>query len=100
MSYIGIGESNKAKRGNAREAGGRQGLLVSFALAERAHQNEGQEVDGRLLLQRRINRMAVSFFGSANLVRPGLRPNGPSNIASRHRHLGKGRVLARPGLGG
>ena len=32
-----------------------------------------------------INRMALLLFGSANLVRPGLRPNGPSDIASRHR---------------
>ena len=54
-------------------------------------------------------------LGSANLVRPGLRPNGPSDTASRHRHLGKGRVPGkrlqsnrwvgrvekdRPGLGG
>jgi len=42
-------------------------------------------VGGCLLLQRWINRMALSLFGSANLVRPGLCPNGPSNIASRHR---------------
>ena len=44
--------------------------------------------------------MALSLLGSANLVPPGLRPEGPSNSASRHRLLGKGRVLARPGLGG
>ena len=31
--------------------------------------------------QRWINRMALSFLGSANLVRPGLRANGPSNTA-------------------
>jgi hypothetical protein len=29
--------------------------------------------------------MAVSLLGSANLIRPGLRPNGSSNTASRHR---------------
>jgi hypothetical protein len=29
--------------------------------------------------------MALPQFGSANLVRSGLRPNGPSNTASRHR---------------
>ncbi len=34
-----------------------------------AHAREGQEVDGRLLLQRWINRMALSLLGSANLVR-------------------------------
>jgi hypothetical protein len=28
---------------------------------------------------------ARSLLGSANLVRPGLRPHGPSNSASRHR---------------
>jgi len=44
--------------------------------------------------------MALSLLGSANLIRPGLLPNGSSHTASRHRHLGKGRVLARPGLGG
>ena len=38
--------------------------------------------------------MALSLLGSANLIRPGLRPNGSSHTASRHRHLGKGRVLA------
>ena len=36
--------------------------------------------------------MALSLLGSANLIRPGLRPNGSSHTASRHRHLGKGRV--------
>ena len=35
--------------------------------------------------------MALSLLGSANLIRPGLRPNGSSHTASRHRHLGKGR---------
>ena len=59
--------------------------------------------------------MALSLLGSANLLRPGLRPNGSSHTASRHRHLGKGRVPGkrlqrnrwvgwvkkdRPGLGG
>ena len=29
--------------------------------------------------------MALSRFGSANLVHSELRPNGPSNTASRHR---------------
>ena len=29
--------------------------------------------------------MTPLLLGSANLFRPGLRPNGPSNIASRHR---------------
>ena len=29
--------------------------------------------------------MALSQFGSANLVHSGLGPNGPSNTASRHR---------------
>ena len=36
--------------------------------------------------------MALSLLGSANLIRPGLRRNGSSHPASRHRHLGKGRV--------
>jgi hypothetical protein len=36
--------------------------------------------------------MALSLVGSANLIRPGLRPNGSSHRAFRHRHLGKGRV--------
>jgi len=57
-------------------------------------------VDGRLVLQRWMNRMVLSLLGSANLVRPRLRLDGPSDTASRHRHLGKGRVFARPGLGG
>jgi len=39
----------------------------------------------RLLLQRWINRITLSLLGSANLVRPRLRPNGPSDTASRHR---------------
>jgi len=69
-------------------------------LAERAHQSGAQEVDGRVLLQRRINRMTVSFFGSANLVRPGLRPNGPSDIASRHRPLGNGASWRASGWAG
>jgi hypothetical protein len=30
-------------------------------------------------------RIALSQLGSANLVRPGFCPNGPSNTASRHR---------------
>jgi len=29
--------------------------------------------------------MALSLLGSANLIRPGLRPNGSSHTASRHR---------------
>jgi hypothetical protein len=41
---------------------------------------------------------SLSLLGSANLIHPGLRPNGSSNTASRHR-LGKGRVPARRGLG-
>jgi hypothetical protein len=49
------------------------------------------------LLQRWINRMAASLFGSANLMHPGLRPNASSNTASRHRHLGKAHVSARQG---
>jgi len=53
-----------------------------------------KKVDGRLLLQRWINRPALSLLGSANLVRPGLRPNGPSNIASRHRPRKRARVGA------
>src|SRR6186997_2309222 len=57
----------------------------SLCSRKAAHQKGAQKVDGRLLLQRWINRMALSLLGSANLVRPGLRPNGPSNIASRHR---------------
>jgi hypothetical protein len=39
--------------------------------------------------------MALSLLGSANLIRPGLRPNGSSHTASRHRHLGKGRVSGK-----
>ena len=39
------------------------------------------------LLRRGRNRMTLSRRGSANLLRSGLRPNGPSNTASRHRHL-------------
>jgi len=35
--------------------------------------------------------MTLSLLGSANLVRPGLYPNGPPHTASRH-HPGKGRV--------
>jgi hypothetical protein len=57
----------------------------SLCSRKAAHQKGAQKVDGRLLLQRWINRTAPSLLGSANLVRPGLRPNGPSNIASRHR---------------
>jgi len=33
--------------------------------------------------------MRLSLLGSANLVRPGLRPNGPSDMASRHRRVGR-----------
>jgi len=29
--------------------------------------------------------MALSLLGSANLLRPGLRPNGSSHTVSRHR---------------
>ena len=35
--------------------------------------------------QRGVNRRPVSLLGSANLVRPRLCLDGPSNIASRHR---------------
>lgn len=44
--------------------------------------------------------MTCRPLGSANLIHSGLRPNESSNIASGHRHLGKGRVLMRTGLGG
>ena len=54
-------------------------------LAEGGTPERVQEVDGNLLLQRGINRLTLSLLGSANLVHPGLRPNGPSDIASRHR---------------
>src|SRR6476661_5039406 len=42
-------------------------------------------VDRPFLLRRGLKRSALPLLGSANLVHPGLRPNGPSNIASRHR---------------
>jgi hypothetical protein len=35
--------------------------------------------------QRGVRRSAVSLRGSANLVRSGLRRNGPSDTASHHR---------------
>ena len=92
MSYIGIGESNKAKRGNAREA---------------------EEAEGRLLLQRRINRMTLSLLGSANLIRPlvgrtiehGVSPSPPwakgASVGKRLQgNRWVGRVKDRPGLGG
>jgi hypothetical protein len=40
------------------------------------------------LLRRGLKRSALPLLGSANLVHPGLRPNGPSNTASRHRPEG------------
>ena len=49
--------------------------------------------------QRGVNRRLVSLLGSANLVRPRLCLNGPSNIASRHRRLGKGARLGAPRVG-
>ena len=38
--------------------------------------------------QRGVNCRPVSLLGSANLVRPRLSLDGPSNIASRHRPIG------------
>ena len=43
---------------------------------------------------------ALSLLGSANLVRPGLRPNGPSNSASRHRPVEKGASRRAQGWAG
>src|SRR6476661_2616923 len=37
------------------------------------------------LLRRGLKRSALPLLGSANLVHPGLRQNGLSNTASRHR---------------
>ena len=57
------------------------------------------DVDGCLLLQQWIKRMAVSFLGSANLMHPGLRPNASSNTASPS-PLGKAHGSACARLGG
>jgi hypothetical protein len=40
--------------------------------------------------------MTLSLLGSANLVRPGLRPNGPSNTASRHRRGDRSDKILHP----
>ena len=46
--------------------------MISFA-----RRRDYQDVEVVSSFQCWVNRMALSFFGSANLVRPGLRPNGP-----------------------
>ena len=60
--------------------------LVSPCARGRRHTRRGhRKWMAPFLLQHWINRTALSLLGSANLVRPRLRPDGPSNIASRHR---------------
>jgi hypothetical protein len=47
-------------------------------------------MDGRVaLLQREINGRSLLLLGSATWSVLDRRPDGPSNSASRHRHLGK-----------
>ena len=43
--------------------------------------------------------MALSLFGSANWFRPGLRPNGPSNMRLAIAAWEKGACLALPRVG-
>src|SRR4029078_2796429 len=66
------------------------------AQRESAKQNKrspnGSEGGGLLLPTRGENCMRLSLLGSANLVRPGLRPYGPSDMASRHRRVGRVRM--------
>jgi hypothetical protein len=74
------------------------GLLISLARRTRTPDKGGRR---RMVVpaQRGVNRRLVSLLGSANLVRPRLCLNGPSNIASRHRRLGKGARLGAPRVG-
>src|SRR6476660_5765915 len=63
---------------------GRRGPLVSLARRTRTPER-GTESGWSSSAPALDNRTALSLLGSANLDRPGLRPNGPTNIASRHR---------------
>ena len=59
-----------------------RGRLGSFLCSPNAHTRNGHRMWMVICcFERWISRMALSFLGSANLVRPGRRPNGPSNTA-------------------
>ena len=74
---------DKGKRASLEGKLGTPGRFLCSRKA--AHQKGAKEADGHLVLRRWANRMTLSLLGSANLFRPGLRLNGPSNTASRHR---------------